>query len=119
MEARSACLFLAFAGAYAVFGRQRDLPVLAGLVTLVIYQTSPMFVAIKGAVGTIYVCDLLLPVLALKALRYRTVRQSDLDRMSLVSAGDSCRCRHAKWYSGRQFGFPRLYRHRYLVLSKC
>lgn len=66
---------LAFGFAYAVFGRRNELPSLVGVVTLAIYQTSPMFVVIEGAVSAVYVSDLLLPVLVLKALRDPSVRR--------------------------------------------
>lgn len=57
-----------------MFGREKVLPTLACIVTLAIYQTSPMLVVIEGAVSSLYVCDLLLPLLLFKALQDRRIR---------------------------------------------
>ena len=79
--------FFSFLAAYLLLWRKSRLPSLSVLVTFAIYQTSPIYVAVAGAVSAVYLVDFLFPVLVFRLLNDRQMRESSSDPIWIFAFG--------------------------------
>jgi hypothetical protein len=73
--------------AYWAFGRSRELPALAKFITIIIYLSVPVYVAVQAAPSAIYLSDALAPILALLILTNKPMQAASRQSLAILIIG--------------------------------